>query len=250
MKRDAITDAQRQTIIDLLPVATSLRQIARAMDLDNATVRTAAKPFLAIMRATGTMPTCVCGKERFHPRLCSATSARNGGHNSKDQADRRSKVVTAIMGGDTFNNIAKRFGIQRAAARAYLRYLTPAQRERRKALELARRSTLIPRNIALGDPLARRINAAVPAWLDQHLRDDVISETYLAVWEGQIADDRTLSKHVERFSRVARDTYTSKWGNRSIDAPIAPGSDFTIADRLADPAALAAFDRLFEGAVL
>lgn len=249
MKRAPITDAQRQTIIDLLPVATSLRQIAEAIDLDRSTVQAAAAPFLMIMRAAGTLGRCPCGKERYHPRICAGNHKRLGGQRAIDEG-RRSAIIAAILTGALYKDIGSAFGVDRASIRKYLRFLTPAQLERRKALERARFNE---RNLALvarpnRDALYRRIAAMVPRWLDNHLQDDVISETYLAVLEGALSTS-DLRPAVERFAKVARDTFASKWGARSIDAPISPGTDLRLADCIADPSALAAFDHIFEEAL-
>lgn len=241
-RRPPITDAQRQMILDLLPVVASLRQIAAALDLDPVTARNAARPFVALMRATGTLGTCACGRERFHPYGCRAQPGRP----SVFSPARRDALVAAIMTGDGYHDIARKMRVGRQTLRRVLATMTPDQRARRKALEMARRGsgTNCP-SLPTKDTLYRRIADAVPPWLDHHLRDDVISETYIAVMEGTIAD-RDLGKHVQRFARVARDSFTSKWGHRSLDAKLFADGNATLADFIADPAALAAFDRIME----
>lgn len=244
--RDRITSAQLQLIIDLLPVSLSLRQIAVATGLGQQAVCIAAKPFIAIMRATGTLPSCECGQPRFHPRICSRTAGPGGTPDTPEMLARRAAVIAAIMKGDTYKAIGAIFSIDRASVRKYLRFLTPAQRERRKSLErarLAEAKTRVSRPIR--DRLYRRIASYVPRWLDHHLHDDVTSEAYLALLDGTIAE-ADLRENVERFARVARDSFASKWGHRSLNARLFTDSDSTLADFIPDPAALAAFDRIFE----
>lgn len=247
--RDKITDAQRQIIIDLLPVSLSLRQIAVATGLGQQAVCIAAKPFIAIMRATGTLPSCVCGQPRFHPRICSRTAGPGGTPDTPEMLARRAAIIAAIMKGDTYKAIGASFSIDRASVRRYLRFLTPAQRERRKALERARRAETKARvSRPIRDRLYRRIASYVPRWLDQHLHDDVTSEAYVALLDGTISE-ADLRQNVERFARVARDSFASKWGHRSLSARLFTDSDVTLADFIPDPAALAAFDRIFEEVV-
>ncbi|CCW15777.1 hypothetical protein EBBID32_1050 [Sphingobium indicum BiD32] len=244
--RDKITDAQRQIIIDLLPVSLSLRQIAVAMDLGNQAVSRAAKPFIAIMQATGTLPLCQCGQPRFHPRICGRTAGVGGKADTPEMLARRASVIAAIMTGETYMEIGTRFGIDSSAVRQYQRHLTPAQRDRRKAMERARRMETAPSvSRPIRDHLYRRIASYVPRWLDQHLHDDVTSEAYIALLDGTISE-ADLRENVERFARVARDSFASKWGHLSLNAKMFADSDATLADLIPDPAALAAFDRIFE----
>lgn len=246
--RPPITDAQRQMILDLLPIARSLRQIAIALDLDHSTVRAAAALLLAIMRATGTIGRCECGKDRFHPYICIRTKGPGGG--APADPVRTQAILSAILRGDTYAAIGAKFGMRGRSVQRYMYRLTPDQRARRKALERARRrdSAMPCASRPTRDALYRRIADCIPSWLDRALRDDVISEAYVALLDGTIGE-ADMREHVARFSRAARDAFASKWGTRSIDAPLAPGSDLRLADCIADPAALAAFDYIFEEAL-
>lgn len=98
------------------------------------------------------------------------------------------------------------------------------------------------------DALYRQIAAAVPAWLDNHLHDDVISEVYLAILDGTISTSE-VSANADRFARAARNAFTSKWGNRSLDEKRFHDSEATIGSTIPDPSALAAFDYIFEEAL-
>lgn len=245
--RSPATDEQRQRIIDLLSTATSLRKIAQLVDVSATSTTTIARPYIAILRATGALGLCGCGRERFHPRGCRQSSVIRNGHSTPMMIEQRSAIVSAIMTGRIYQEIAAQFGIDTSAVRKYLRFLTPAQRERRKALERARRReaagpvTFRP----VREALYRRVAASVPRGLPEHLRDDVISEMMLAVYEGLIPAGE-ITRHAERFARAARGAFASKWGPISLDQPRFDDSNETLAAAIPDPRALAAFDYIFE----
>lgn len=79
------------------------------------------------------------------------------------------------------------------------------------------------------DGLWARANAAVPSWMDDHARDDIISSMVMMVMEGEAA---TMP---EAFKR-ARADYNRMMGTfteRSLDAPMGGDGDFTLLDVLA-----------------
>lgn len=241
-----VTDEQAQMVLDLLPVVSSFRQLALATGLNKTKVGYIAAPYLAIMRATGAIGYCECGRERFHPRVCSRTLSRGGRVITPKLLAHRAEMVAAIMSGEQYLSIARRYGVDKATVRAYLRYLTPAQRERRKALERARirESRAVPVVRPHRDALYRRVYAALPGWLDDTLRDDVASEMLVAIYEG--AEEREIIAQAERFARAARNAFASKFGAISLDQPLFDGSRETIGSSIVDPGALAAFDYIFE----
>lgn len=96
---------------------------------------------------------------------------------------------------------------------------------------------------SLLDGLYARISAAVPGWVSEPTRDDIISEMYLATQEGtlRLAD---IELNARRFAMAAVAMWESKFSPRSIDAPMFDDGKRTLADMIPDPAALAAFEAL------
>ena len=95
------------------------------------------------------------------------------------------------------------------------------------------------------DPLYRRVRDALPGWLHPELRDDVISEMVLSILEGA-APEADILAQAKRFANAATAEYRSKWAPISLDSPMFEDSTETLADCIADPAALEAFDRIME----
>lgn len=93
---------------------------------------------------------------------------------------------------------------------------------------------------AFKDTLYSRINAAVSRLLAADIRDDIISDTYLALLEGTL-DESEIEARIKRFESRTIGTYASKWGPASLDEEI--GDDgFSRLAFVADPNAAAAFD--------
>lgn len=163
---------------------------------------------------------------------------------------RRDAIVAAILRGDRFADIGKRFGILENGARGYLRHLSDDERARRKAMEAgrarvqrARSAPILPRS----DDLYARIDAVTPHWLSPAARDDAISDAYVAILEGRLAE-QDIASEASRFARAAVKQWESKFGPRSLDERLFDDSDKTFGETLVDPAALDAFDYIFEEA--
>lgn len=238
-----MTPEQIQLMVGLLPNAESLRDISAALGVPQQTLRVAAQPFVALLRLQGALSPCGCGRERFHPYGCASMAKKaRPPELAPELLERRAAVIDAIMSGDTFARIEKRLGMGQKSARRYVRYLTPEQRALRKQLEKARQEKLGPVR-PFSDALYARIAEVVPLWLSPALRDDVISEMYVAVIEGALAEEE-VKANAARFANAALAQFESKYGPRSIDEKLfAEGKD-TLADRLPDPAALERFDAL------
>ena len=130
-------------MVELLPTIGSLRDLCAITGLRLDTVRRETAPFLALMKLNGTHPKCGCGKDRFHPYGCADSYAKSNhdglvpGRNHQDSAAvlaRRQEIISMLVAGDRFIDIASRYGIDKSSARAYLRYLTPEQLAARHAL--------------------------------------------------------------------------------------------------------------------
>lgn len=238
-RRPPITPAQIAEIAERLPTAHSLRRLAAAMGIDKQALCSVARPMIAAMRRAGTLAQCDCGRERFHPRICSRTNNPGGRYKTPEHLEKRGRIVAAIKAGDTFEDIGRRFGITKACARSYLRWLTPAQVEQRKAKEKARYARGIGAGAgqAYRDPTYALIAASVPRWPSQATREDAISDLYLAVLEGSVSTS-DIAREARRYATRAVIQWESRYGPRSLDEPRFEGSRDTFADSIADPATL------------
>lgn len=72
--------------------------------------------------------------------------------------------------------------------------------------------------------------AAVPAWIPEHERQDLISEVLIARLEGDTAPWAELFK----AARTRHNLLVGAFKERSLDAPIRPGEDFSFGELLAD----------------
>jgi len=132
-----VTPEVLDTMVELLPKASSLRDISAITGLRLEVVRREAAPFLAIMKLNGTHPQCGCGKDRFHPYGCVdlwPKRRREGivpGWSPIDSAlllARRAAIVERMVAGDRYVDIDKAMGLPRSTSKNYAVYLTPEQR--------------------------------------------------------------------------------------------------------------------------
>lgn len=231
-----LTPEQIEEIGQRLPTASSLREISRDMGLALHTVQRRAQPHIDAMREAGTLGNCECGQPRFHPRICSKNANTEPPEPTPEQIERRASIVAAIMRGDPFSQIGERVGITGRTAASYVRWLTPEQRERRKAMEQARyvRSVGTEALRPHRDPLYAAIAAAVPRWPSEATRDDAISDLYLAVLEGSVAAN-DVAAEARRYATKAVSQWESRFGPRSLDELAFEGGRETLGDMIADP---------------
>ncbi|ALJ14095.1 hypothetical protein [Sphingopyxis macrogoltabida] len=141
-------------MVELLPTVDSYRDLSAMTGVGHQQTRSAMAPFVAIMKLQGTLPPCVCGKERFHKWGCvrtrtKALQARADTRTaSPEEIEKRRVMVEAIMTGLAYSEIEKMFGMAPKTARKYLGYLTPEQREQRKAMEMERISPKRARHLS------------------------------------------------------------------------------------------------------
>lgn len=101
-----------------------------------------------------------------------------------------------------------------------------------------------PASLAQRDPIFARISRAVPRSVDPMLREDVLSDIYLAIREG-VLHPRDVEAAARKFIGAAFAAWANRWGNLSLDvAASAVGNGPTFADLIEDEHALAAFDRV------
>lgn len=98
----------------------------------------------------------------------------------------------------------------------------------------------------IADPLYQEIEQLVPSGISADIREDVISELYVAVLEGSLSDGRLRSCGRAIMNRTIDKCGACRWtAPRSLDAPIAE-SRKTLADIIADDRAMDDFNALFD----
>jgi hypothetical protein len=254
MSQSAMTPEQLALMVDLLPVAASLRDIAAMVGANISTLRVAAQPFIAVMKLAGTLPKCSCGRDRFHMYGCKAVYARGDyadlvvGRSREESARllaQRQAILDAIMRGERYSEIERRLGISHKSARKYLRFLTPEQIARRKKLETDRplRYRPVTQTLPFNDALYSRIAKAVPRWPSPALRDDIISDVYLAVTSGELAADE-VEAQASRYAKRAANDFESRFGPISLDQPVSSSDDRTLIETIADAGSTDGFDQI------
>ncbi|MFD1951347.1 hypothetical protein ACFSGX_11290 [Sphingomonas arantia] len=113
-----------------------------------------------------------------------------------------------------------------------------ATARRRKIRERPRAATLPP---AYRDRLYATIAATMPRQINPALRDDIISEMYLAVLEERLAAEN-VKREAKRFLLAGYAVWASKFGPRSLDEMINDDIDRSGLEMIEDPSALEAFD--------
>ena len=136
-----MTPEQTQAMLDLLPTATSLREIARALGVPGHGLSRAARPFVTLMDLNGTRGICKCGKPRFHPFACSRTYAAQA--RAPEELERRQAIVDLMIDGASLGMISSMFGINKASVRRFRRYL-PAEQQAEHKKRASRYNNVLP----------------------------------------------------------------------------------------------------------
>lgn len=250
-----VTPEMLALMVGLLPTVGSLRDLCAITGLRLDTVRREVAPFLAVMKLQGTHPQCGCGRNRFHPYGCVDSRAKSWpsdclpGHTREQSVEllkRRERAIEMLVAGDRQVDIDAALGMSKGGAKNYLRFLTPAQMEQRERRMRQRGNVSRAHDEPtrpFSDPVYARIASAMPRWLTSASRGDAISDVYLGLREGALADADIEVAARKTAGRVAAQ-YESKWGPRSLDEILFEGGRDTLGDALPDPSALAAFERL------
>lgn len=220
-----VTPDIRAQMVEMLKAGETVAQIARTVQIPKATVRENLKPELDELRSRG--------PDWWRPPAT---------------LDKRAAIVAAIMGGVPFEEIGQRFGMTGANARGYVRHMTPEQVERSKHLRRAKslRGTPASATRPERDKVYAKLSAAMPGWLSDASREDALSDLYVAYLEGRLPTD--VAGEAKRYANRMVAAFESKFGPRSLDERLFDDSDMTFGETLVDPAALDAFDYIFEEA--
>lgn len=133
------TPDRQAELLERLPQATGLRDLAREMGVDYHTLHSAAEPYIAILRAQGVLAPCPCGKERFHPHGCAVRGSGGRGRTYRSGEEhqamlhRRALFVSMLVDGARFVDIDAAMCSTKGTARSYARHLTEEQRQTRAA---------------------------------------------------------------------------------------------------------------------
>lgn len=150
----AMTPEKLALMVELLPTADSLRDIASILSVHLDVVRRTSAPFLALMKLNGTHPQCGCGKDRFHPYGCADSRAKSwpadclpGCTRAETvvMLERRRVAVDMLTEGQRFCDVDRALGMHKGTAKYYLRYLTPDQLAERERNQRARAADLVRR---------------------------------------------------------------------------------------------------------
>lgn len=146
--------------------------------------------------------------------------------------DRRTQAFTLYADGLTDKEIASALVCSSSAVWQWRKALSLPPIHKAKRQRLAKRPPA-PAITAMSDPLYAQIAATIGFHIAADLRDDAISDIYLAMQEGRlsIAD---LTQHSRKaVAHVVKD-YADPWGNRSLDEEIGDGDGFRMIDLLKD----------------
>jgi len=115
-----------QRMVDMLPIATSLAEIGRALGVPQHIIRQRAQPYLTLLRLAGSLPDCECGQPRYHHALC-RVQADISGLVTPEKLARRQLVIDMLVDGMPLFNIDAAFNRSKGWAKQFKRHLTPAQ---------------------------------------------------------------------------------------------------------------------------
>jgi transposase-like protein len=91
------------------------------------------------------------------------------------------------------------------------------------------------------DEAYARIARAVSRFLPADIRDDVISDAYVALLEGTLAE-ADIETRIRRFENRVIGSFANKFGALSLDEGRGEDGTFSLMQTIADPSAAVAFD--------
>ncbi|MBB4857207.1 transposase [Novosphingobium chloroacetimidivorans] len=205
------------------------RAVTNGAGLD--TILKYARPIWAQMAADGHV--CGCGEAFGHAAPCKATWDAPGRIRGPQSIspDSRRRIINALLNGDSIVAIRRRLQVSEKKVLRVFRAMSREDRHRRAKLVWQRVHGSGERQQGLD--LFARIRRAVPSGLEQSLRDDVTSELYLAVLQGDITID-AIERHARTYVGRAFTLWASAFGPQSLDAPLGTDDDRSLADLIGD----------------
>jgi transposase-like protein len=254
-ERSGLPAETRATIQRLIEAGeASNRAIAREVGVSLSVVNgMRAAHLAAVVAAGGSVPMCECGLPANHPRWCEARARPFVGHlNSENWLtdEQRAELKQLLLAGEPRVLVARRFGIEPASVRHYITRMSDeerSERERNYQPGWWRRGTAAARKAKKGaiayqldirDSLYVRIASAIPRTIGRSLRDDVISDLYLAVLEGEV-EEEAIEQHAGRFIGRGFGMWANRYGPLSLDTPLADDDGRRWVEMIPDEAPLA-----------
>lgn len=255
MRPDRVGFAER--IRQLALEGMSFGGIARELGASRTSVQSFAMRHQIRLGLAGEL--CKCGKPRGHAYGCSAFAYR-----IVDDPAEVDRCVTALEQGLTMVQIVREHGVREALVRITRAKLTEhSQQLRRQAIAERVQARVRPKRVraikkslpasissrvlaAHRDALFAKCSAAIPRGMAQDIRDDAVTELYLAVLEGEVAENEIREK-AGKFVNATYSTWASRFGPRSLDAKLSADDDRTAGDFIEDEVALAQFDEIMVG---
>lgn len=189
--------------------------------------------------------TCACGRALNHNFWCSARwEAYDMPRGRRPFPEpQETEAVEALLRGDLVADIAKAIRFSPDSVWRLRRSLSEEQRcERARAM----RGRLACGRGIKGEALMAKIKAAVSSRIDPALRDDVISEIYLAVIEGRVEPEQ-IGAVVRSFVSRGMAQWQPLHGPRSLDQKAFEDGGATIGDLVGDSTAIEQLDDLTIG---
>lgn len=255
MRPDRVGFAER--IRQLALEGMSFRAMARELGASHTSVQSFAMRHQIRLGLAGEL--CKCGKPRGHMYGCSAFAYR-----VVDDPAEVDRCVAALEQGLTMVQIVREHGVREALVRITRAKLTEhSQQLRRQAIAERVQARVRPKRVraikkplpasissgvlaARRDALFAKCSAAIPRAMAQDIRDDAVTELYLAVLEGEVAENEIREK-AGKFVNATYSTWASRFGPRSLDAKLSADDDRTAGDFIEDEVALAQFDEIMVG---
>lgn len=220
----------------------TVHQVADAFELSAALV---SRHTLALRERLFSLGhTCGCKRIIGHPGCCSSTWDRQerprGRRPLAEDVERA--ATDGLIRGWAIAVVAQSAGISVHAATALRRSLPISLLAQRAAAISARHK--VSRDG--GAAIMEKVKRAVPRDLEHALRDDIISEIFVAVIEGRIEEDQIKAAARSFIARGIAE-WQSRYGPRSLDEKLSQDSSATLGDLIEDHTSASHIEELYIG---
>ena len=238
----------------------SNRTISNDLGASLSIVNKLRKRHVAELRAQGLEPPrCGCGQDLHHPYFCWYRQRETLKSHGKavlaamDDAVRED-VRRMLLDGMTLRAVGEKIGASRATVMDFLAKFSPEERAyrrdrfiiasgRRRAAKMCAALKRPKSTDPKSDPTYAAIAKLVSRRIDDALRDDIISESYVEFVQGRIKKD-ALREGVKLVQRRVFAAFANPWGDLSLDVSPLGDDGPTWADRIVDEKALEAFEAI------
>lgn len=220
-----VTPDLKRRCLALLERGIGARVIAREMAASLKTIESW-RTIMIRERPELRRPSTAPRKLRSHP---------SGKKYSKMRQDRRARAFVLYADGWNDQQIAHDLGLytQQIWKWRNALFLPPVEKPQRKHAAKRRPKPSAPAITPMANPLYAHIFQSVGQSIAPDLRDDVVSEMWLAVAEGRLSPDQ-IPRQAARFRNQTMANYASRFGLRSLDEEIGDGDGYRMIDMLKD----------------